>query len=236
MGQTVGLERVRFQSETAMAPSVEAWLRSMGASCIGREVEVRSGIPDLVAGIGNTRALRNRRRQAGPITYALRLAVLDYCSTVKTESELREWSSSAFYELDRRALRPLISEGLMSVSGDRYRSRANPKDPFDRLMAVELKLSDVARGLAQANAYRLFADVSYLAVPAHRVTADLMDRARVIGIGLLAVHPAAVDVAVEPAQSIATSGRRRMAAEHTLAAALDGASRVAGSPRPNMIR
>jgi hypothetical protein len=236
MANRDGIERVQFAAESEMAPAVEAWLTANGASCIGREVEVGFGIPDLVAGIGDARTLRNRRRQAVPVTHALQLAVLDFCRYVKTEQDLRDWAPGGFYELDRRALRPLIQEDLLTLSEGRFRSRANPKDPFDRLIAVELKRSDVGRGMAQAHAYRSFADASYLALPAHRVTPDSMDRARHLGIGLLAVHLGAVEEAVEPGKvSAATKSRRRMASEYTLAAADDGASRDAGSPRPNMM-
>ena len=235
MANRSGVERVHFSAETEMAGAVEAWLLACGATCVGREVEVGFGIPDLVAGMGEARALRNRKRQAGPVTHSLQLAVLEYCAHVRTEDDLRDWAPGAFYELDRRALQPLLQDELLTVTNGRYRSRANPKDPFDRLVAVELKLSDVGRGIAQAHACRAFADASYLALPAHRVTPETMDRARQVGIGLLAVHAAYAEEAVEPGVSVATTGRRRMASEHTLAAARDGASRVAGSPRHHVV-
>lgn len=226
-----------FRSEVEMAPPVEAWLRQMGSSCIGREVEVGAGIPDLIGGVGAGRLLRNRRRQSRPITNSTQLAALDFCRTTKTESELREWAPNGFYELQRRVLRPLVESDLMVSNMGRFRSRVAPKDPFERLIAVELKLGDVTRGIAQAYSYRSFADVSYLALPAHRVTPATMARARSIGLGLLAVHHGAAEEAVEPDEtSYATRGRRRMASEHTLAASAQGEFRTAGSPRPNMAR
>jgi len=222
----------RFSTETELAAPVEAWLAFMGSTCVGREVEVGFGIPDLVGGVGSRTALRNRRRQARPVTQALQLAVLDFCQTSRSEAELREWAPNGFSELNRRALKPLLGFGMLSTQNNKLRARVAPKDPFERIIAVELKLADATRGLAQAYAYRAFADVSYLALPAHRISAELMDRARAIGVGLLAVHRELVEEIVEPdGDSYATAGRRRMASEYTMAAHADAASRTAGAPR-----
>lgn len=222
----------RFVAESDLAPHVEAWLESIGSSCVGREVEVGFGVPDLVGGVGTPASLRNRRRQSLPVTQPLQLAVLEYCRLARTEGELREWYGDAFSELTRRALRPLIEREMVVVRNSKFRSRVTPKDPFDRIVAVELKLSDIKRGLAQAHSYRAFADASYLALPAHRISSETMDRARVIGIGLLAVHRGFVEEVVEPdVSSHATARRRRMASEHTLAAHADAGHRIAGAPR-----
>lgn len=222
----------RFSAETELAAPVEAWLALVGSTCIGREVEVGFGVPDLVGGVGSRASLRNRRRQARPVTHALQLALLDFCHTSRSESELREWAPNGFSDLNRRALKPLLSRDLLAIRNEKFRARVTPKDPFERIIAVELKLADATRGLAQAYAYRAFADVSYLALPAHRVNPDLMERARSIGVGLLAVHTGMVEEIVEPAtESHATAGRRRMASEHTMAANEDATSRAAGAPR-----
>lgn len=222
----------RFSTETELAPPVEAWLTLVGSSCVGREVEVGFGVPDLVGGVGSPDSLRNRRRQARPVTQAVQLALLDFCRVSRSEPELRAWAPNGFSELNRRALKPLLGRGLLTIRNDKFRARVTPKDPFERIIAVELKLSDATRGLAQAYAYRAFADASYLALPAHRVSPALMERARAIGVGLLAVHKGLVEEIVEPdTVSHATAGRRRMATEYTLAAHADSASRSAGSSR-----
>ncbi|WP_314651222.1 hypothetical protein [uncultured Microbacterium sp.] len=222
----------QFAAESDLAPHVEAWLQSIGTSCIGREVEVGFGIPDLVGGVGSRQSLRNRRRQSPAVRQALQLTVLEYCHQGRSESQLRDWYGGSFADLSRRALRPLIENQMLTLRNGKYRGRVLPKDPFDRLVAVELKLSDVTRGLAQAHAYRAFAEVSYLALPAHRVTPEVMDRARTVGVGLLAVHLGMVEEVVEPDESShATTRRRRMASEHTLAAFADCRDRVAGAPR-----
>lgn len=222
----------RFAAESDLAPHVEAWLQSIGSSCVGREVEVGFGIPDLVGGVGSRTSLRNRRRQSRPILHPLHLAVLEFCRLGRSEADLREWYGSNFSDLSRRVLRPLREHDLLTLQNGKFRSRVAPKDPFDRLVAVELKLSDVTRGLAQAHAYRAFAESSYLALPAHRISAQVMDRARAIGVGLLAVHLGLVEEVVEPdVRSHATPKRRRMASEQTLAASAESKHRVAGAPR-----
>lgn len=222
----------RFLAESDLAPHVEAWLQSIGSSCVGREVEVGFGIPDLVGGVGTRTSLRNRRRQSRPILQPLHLAVLEFCRRARSETELREWHGSNYSNLTRRALRPLLDLEMLTLTNGKFRTRIAPKDPFVRLVAVELKLSDVTRGLAQAHAYRAFAESSYLALPAHRISPEVMERARSIGVGLLAVHLGLVEEVVEPDESShATAKRRRMASEHTLAASAPGEHRVAGAPR-----
>jgi hypothetical protein len=231
-GEESGTRDSSFATETQLAPPVEAWLVGIGSTCIGREVEVGFGVPDLVAGVGSWASLRNRRRQARPVTQSLHLAVLDFCRTPRSEADLREWAPNGYSELSRRALKPLLSGGMLVFRNEVFRARVAPKDPFERIVAVELKLTDGKRGLAQAHAYRAFADLSYLALPAHRITPGLMESARTIGVGLLAVHTGLVEEAVEPdTDSYATAGRRRMASEHTMAAHADGAQRSAGAPR-----
>lgn len=233
MHREAGAEhRDGFTAEADMAPLVESWLEAIGSTCIGREVELGFGIPDLVGGVGTRASLRNRRRQARPITQALHLALLEFCRVGRSESDLREWAPNGFSELKRRALQPLFAQDMMSVQNGKFRARVAPKDPFDLLVAVELKLADANRGLAQAHAYRAFADASYLALPARRVTPVVMDRGRSVGVGILAVHPGFVEEVVCPdSASFATAGRRRMASEYTLAAYADRASRLAGAPR-----
>lgn len=222
----------RFTLESDLAPHVEAWLHGIGSSCVGREVEVGFGIPDLVGGVGSRSSLRNRRRQSRPILQHLQLTILDFCRLGRSEADLRGWYGGTFSELSRRALRPLQERDMLGVRGGKYRTRVAPKDPFEQLVAVELKLSDVNRGLAQAHAYRAFAEESYLALPAHRISTEVMDRARSIGVGLLAVHLGLVEEVVEPDNySHATAKRRRMASEHILAASLPGENRMAGAPR-----
>ena len=222
-----------FDRETQMATPVVRWLREQGGSCVAHEVRASVGVADLVAGVGPRQRLQNRRRQARPVTMSLQLQLLDFCSTTRTEDELREWSPTGMSELRRSAIQPLMDAEMLSErEPGRWRSRRRPSDPFDVLIAVELKLADATRGVAQAYSYRSFAEMSYLALPGTRVSSRVMDDARRHGIGLLAVYPNRVDGVVDPAGApTALAWRRRMAAELVLEASLDRTRLAGTSPR-----
>lgn len=218
-----------FTRETEMAEPVAAWLREQGSSCVAHEVRASIGVADLVAGVGSRRRLLNRRRQAPPITVSIQLQLLEFCSSTRTEDELREWSPRRMSDLRRDAIDPLVDASLLEERGSgRWRSKRRPVDPFDVLIAVELKLSDVARGISQAFSYRAFAESSYLALPGPRVTAHAMGLARRHGVGLLAVLSTGVDEVIEPADDASTAWRRRIASERVLEAKADP-TRLAGS-------
>jgi hypothetical protein len=225
-----------FIAETELARPVKSWLRSIGGTCIAEEVGVGYGVADLVAGLGNRQHLNNRRRQAGPLTDNLQLALLDFCRVSRTEIELREWAPNTYSDLMRRALRPLLDMGLIAANLTGFRTRRRPRDPFDQIVAVELKLRVSERGFSQAYAYRLFAESSYLAVPGSRIRASHVDRARDLGIGLLAVLEYGCDEVVEPdGRSLATPNRRRLATEQVLAASLRVGGPRAGSPARSLV-
>lgn len=225
-----------FAAEVELANPVVAWLHANGGSCIAHEVEVGAGVPDLVAGMGSSRNLRNRRRQADPITDTVQLALLNFCRTPRTEGELRAWAPHGFASLAKRALSPLLERALIETTAKGFRTRKHPRDPFVTLTAVELKLFATERGFAQAFSYRVFADAAYFAIPAGKVTLVAMNRARELGVGLLAVHSGGCQEIIEPSDvSLATPGRRRMASERVLAASQRTDGRRAGSPSPNMV-
>ncbi len=221
-----------FASETDLAAPVERWLLAEGASCVAHEVEAGFGVPDLVAGVGDPARLRNRRRQAPPVVDGLQLRLLQFCQRWRTENDLRDWAPTGYSRLRKRAVLPLLELGLLRLLEGRLRARSDPKDPFTALVAVELKLADVGRGLRQAHSYRTFADATYLAVPAQRVTGAVMEQARRHAVGLLAVHPATAEAVVTPpAGSLAAPGRRRLASERVLSALADVDRRSGGSAR-----
>jgi hypothetical protein len=225
-----------FTAETELGRPVANWLRSTGGVCIAEEVAVGYGVPDMVAGIGERRQLSNRRRQVRPVTDHLQLALLAFCRISRTEDELRSWAPGAYSDLTRRALRPLLEQELLTATLTGYRARRQPRDPFDRLVAVELKLRVSERGFSQAYAYRLFAESSYLAAPATRIRPSHMERARHLGIGLLAVFESGCEEVVEPEKrSLATPNRRRLASEQILAASLRVDGPRAGAPARSLM-
>jgi hypothetical protein len=163
---------------------------------------------------------------------SLQLELLEFCATTRTEDELREWARTGMSDLRRSAILPQVDAELLAEPGPgRWRTRRRPADPFDVLIAVELKLADVNRGLAQAFSYRSFAEAAYLALPATRVNAKAMGDARRHGVGLLAVYPNGADAIVEPDTPTALAWRRRMAAERVLEASLDRTRLAGTAPR-----
>lgn len=219
-----------FAAETELGAPVIRWLRDNGGSCVAQEVAAGSGVADLVAGFGTVKDLRNRRRQAAALPDHVQLALVDFCQISRTERELRDWAPHGYAGLRTRAIRPLLEQGLLTVTPSGVRSRRRPRDPFERIIAVELKLRGSERGFLQAFSYRVFADAAYLAIPAVRVSPKVMVRARDLGVGLLAVHESHVDEVVEPDRiSLATPGRRRLASEKVLHGATL-TDRQAGAP------
>ncbi|MGN6762442.1 MAG: hypothetical protein ACTHJI_14070 [Leifsonia sp.] len=226
--QGPGPDRV-FAAEVELADPVERWLLLQGSAAVAHEIEGDFGIADMVAGYSDRRRLRNRRRQAGAVTDALQLRLLEYCGKWRTRDELRQWAPHGFSRLRKRAIEPLVERGLLKAEGERFRATVAPKDPFDRVVAVELKLRDASRGLEQASTYRLFADASYLAMPSQRVTPALVEAARRRRIGLLSVTESAVEEVVSPESDHAASlSRRRLVAEQLLDT--NRTARAAGSP------
>lgn len=228
---------VAFSSEMELAEPVEKWLRQQGYSVVGHEVDAGVGVPDLVAGLSGSGDLRRRKRQAEPIVDPLQLLLLEFCASSRTEDELRDWAPNGYSALVRRALTPLVERRLIVAHKGALKTSKKVQDPFSRLVAVELKLSDTSRGIRQAHSYRVFADSSYLAMPAERFTDRALEVAREAGIGLLAVDAHSVVEAIAPdGASFATPGRRRVASERTLAASINKYQPPAGSPRGRSLK
>lgn len=224
-----------FEAEVDLAEPVRRWLVDNGATCVAEEVAIGAGIPDMIGGFGLRNELRNRRRQADPVVLPVQLSLLDFCRRARTLDELRAWAPNGFSSLNSRAIQPLLERKILKETSQGIKTQRHPRDPFSELIAIELKLTASARGFAQAFSYRLFADKAYLAVPARKVTPRAMDRARELGVGLLAVHAHTCDEAVEPSsQTTHSQGRRRMLTELLLAASQDPMARRAGSPAQNL--
>jgi hypothetical protein len=220
-----------FLAEVDLAPPVERWLASRGSLVVVPEIEGDYGIADLVAGFGDPRRLRNRRRQSGPVLNAFQLDLLNFCSTWRTEQELRSWAPFGWSSLRTRLVDPLVAQNLLRIDGLRFRSVTVPKDPFDSVIAVELKLRDAWRGLEQANSYRVFADASYLAMPVGRYSDELIETASRCQIGLLAIAHDHVDEVLAPgSEDVPSEARRRHASEKILDAQRGPQRRRAGSP------
>jgi hypothetical protein len=133
---------------------------------------------------------------ASPVVDELQLLVLQRCVAGADTAELRQWAPWGWRGLCRRALEPLVERGLLLADQDKFTTAALPRNPFLELVAVELKLRDWRRGIAQAGGNRAFANRSYLALPERRLSPDLREAAKRSRVGVLAILD---DGAVVPA-------------------------------------
>lgn len=222
-----------FLTEADLADPVAGWLAAQaGSVVVAAEIDAGSGIADLVAG----RLQHGADSSRGAFHDPFASAVLELARTPVLESELRRWAPIGWRSLRSRVLAPLLADGLLvrehREDDDVYVSRADPDDPFEQLVAVELKLRDWRRAVAQAGRYRLFAERSYVALPAMRINDNVVAEAVRNRVGVLAVG---TDRSVRPACHPATApalqpARRRWASEQLLRALQHPCSRPAGSP------
>lgn len=220
-----------FRTESQLAAPVRAWLRNQqGVFGVGDEIDAGSGIADLVAGYSDELALPTRKAFTDPTT--TRLLEQETAS----EADLRLWAPFGWRSLNQRVVRPLVEAGLLAVAAGNdettYTATVNALDPFTSLMAVELKLRDWRRGIAQAGRYRLFAERSYVALPADRISDSLIVEARRNRVGVLAVnvHEPVSVLERAPVAGPLQPQRRRWASEQLLAVLRCPSNRVAGSP------
>lgn len=222
-----------FAYEADLGPAVIAWLAARRKHhSIAEEVDSGVGIADLV--LGTSRRARNVLRP--PVTDTAQLRLLELAQKTVTEDQLRTWAPSGWSALRRRTLVPLLDLGLLARTGEgdatAYRATIAVTDPFDELTAVELKLTDWRRAIAQAGRYRLFADRSYIAMPENRITPALVREATRNNVGVLAVDPTdgAREIIAAATQRALQPLRRRITSELVLAGTLTPSRRRAGAP------
>ncbi|WP_457253602.1 hypothetical protein [Pedococcus sp. P5_B7] len=223
-----------FTAEVQLAAPVQHWLETFdGPRAVVHELDAGWGVADLVAA---RRADGSTTRDRRAVNDQMQLLVLEACRVTRTESDLRELAPHGWRSLHVRAVRPLVEAGLLREGArgkDRtYLSGLQVTDPFADLVAVELKLSNWRRALAQAVRYRIFAERSYVAMPYERVGELLIREARRVGVGVLAVAVTGVvdEVVGTAARAPLQPARRRWAGERTLSALQSPSPRPAGSP------
>lgn len=238
-------ETTTFTRETELAGPVRAWLTSLpNVSIVVDEIDSGFGVADLVAARGPSESLTTRLADVAPITNSVQMQLILEIQQKRTISQLRAWAPHGWSALRARALEPLVEAGVVKVFREddeiAYKSAVSFLDPFQSLIAVELKLNDWRRGALQTGRYRLFAEQAYLAMPLKRIKHELIKFAQLNSVGLLAVSPGGVEV-IEPsaASTAIQSTRRRRASELMLAALADKNHPSAGSTRgakPNPLR
>jgi hypothetical protein len=223
-----------FTAEVQLGGPVHAWLETFdGRRDVVHELDAGCGVPDLVAGRRLTGAYPAQRPT---VSDQLQLRVLQMCQGGLSESDLRQFAPHGWRALRKRAVEPLMESGLLtSVGSGTHRSfvaQVGVEDPYVDLVAVELKLRDWRRAVGQAVRYRVFAERSYVALPAQRVSLDVVREATRAQVGLLAVDGAlrVEEVVTAPFAAALQPARRRWASECTTAALFSPVFRPAGAP------
>lgn len=217
-----------FRREVELGPHAISWLESF-CEVVAEEVDAGHGIADLVGGVGGQTCFDID--QESLVIDELQLLLMQRCAAGAHVDELREWAPWGWRGLCRRALEPLVDRGLLVANGEVITSVVEPQNPFVEVVAVELKLRDWRRGLAQAGGYRLFANRTYLALPAGRVTAETCAEAERNLVGVLAINDRGdVEVAAECANREPLRPRMRdLVAQRALAGSAAPGTRRAGA-------
>lgn len=177
------------------------------------------GVPDLAALVARP-ANREVRQAAGvpPLLAEHDCRLVTYSNAWIELEELGRRARVTTGQVERRVSR-LIRIGALE-RGPTGKLRSNPSiKPMGRLWALEAKVSDWRRGLAQAHRYRMWADASVLALGDTRASREAISRdARSLRI--------AVWISgrwlIRPQLAAPDRARRLWASEHAVAALWGG--------------
>jgi hypothetical protein len=227
-----------FTAEVELGPAVCAWLAAgSDVAAVVEELDAGTGVADVVAAHLAHPHLPRRRAIADP----LQLRLLELTQNPVPEAVLRDWAPHGWRSLRHRVIE-LVHDGYLAVEpatkdgGDpTYLATVDVSEPYSHLTAVELKLRDWRRAIAQAGRYRLWAERSFVAIPADRVTDGVVAKAEWNRVGILAVGGSAASAWVtvvldSPTASVLQPQRRRWAAERVLAQVREPSLRRAGAP------
>lgn len=170
-------------------PIREIAMRLPGAKnglVLGAEFVGSLGVVDLlaVAGVGNGFELRERLSVPFLDTEAdAAVVAVTYESATRTPKWIAEQAGMSLAQVERR-VRDLEAKGFLLREGSGYRRRGGLA-PVGRAYAIEAKVSDWRRGLAQALRYSSWCDAAgvVLLQPPSSIDAA-QERYRAFGIGL----------------------------------------------------
>lgn len=184
---------------------------------VATEVAAKLGIADVVVARPRPAELE-RRLGSGlhPVLVPGAIQLLEALDGELTTAEVLDRSGLA-RGYGRRLIRELHETG--HIAGDDPWARAQSiATVFDSFVAIEAKLTDWRRAVAQAVRYRTFAHLSYIALPL--ATRGSVDEAwvRRSGIGLIYVGDTEAEIAVEASPSCMVESWRRLLVSETLVA------------------
>lgn len=219
-----------FRYETDLAEPVRHWL-GLWTDLVVEELRVQK-IADLVGAHEATPGAAERRiSEARPVLVPVQLALLEYCTTDRSDDQLRRWAPHGWRSLRDRAILPLVDSGCLSYDGRAARTLVSVRDPFASLVAVELKLRDWRSALCQAVSYGSFAEYSFVALPSRAIRDEAVTQARRNGIGVLSVSDRVETVVAAQCRDVLQPLRRRLASELVLEEhTKSGSPRRAGAP------
>ena len=185
------MKSIGFESEAALVKAIIA--------CVARarrheyrvelEVDAGVGVADLVLAKRSPRSTKALRAAA---MVSPRLAVLlkqGVGDAIKSRAELAAFLGTSEGGA-QRVIAQLLAAGVASHSRDSLTISGLRTPPFERLIAVEAKISDWRRVLVQAYRNLQFADESWVVLDhafARPAIAQL-DRFRIAGVGLASVE------------------------------------------------
>ena len=195
------------------------------------EVSSMAGVPDVVFARFNGEQLRDRSERgcflvdAAPLAVVLTLAALGPNPGV-ADNEIASLAALSVRYTSGTVLPALREGGWVEMTQQRHWVLTRPfRSVVEHLVAVEAKLTDWRRGLAQATRLAAGADAVWLALDCERTSRPVAapERFRHTGVGLAAVHPTGrVDALIAPQGVGVLDLRREMLAERVAAMHVGG--------------
>lgn len=180
-----------FESEAALVKAIIACVSRARRQeyCVELEVDAGVGVADLVLAKRSprsTKALRAAAMVSPRLAVLLRQGVGD---AIKSRTELAAFLGTS-EPAAQRVVAQLVAAGVAAQSRDSLTISGLRTPPFERLVAVEAKISDWQRVLVQAYRNLQFADESWVVLDhtfARPAIAQL-DRFRIAGVGLASIE------------------------------------------------
>lgn len=200
-----------FRLEKEMTPVVTKWLKDQGL-LVKPEFTTPWGICDLVGCSLNPESVVTRRglKQSAQLSDPLRAAIFN---AMPDESAADGITLDAIcFRFGGALLRRTIERNIDQLERERFvfrtdcgtfKSRNSWKPLHQRILSIELKLSQIRGVVDQAMSNRCFSSESYIALPADvsgKIRSSVREYCVEQGIGILSVSTASCEVIVQSRQ------------------------------------